>query len=234
MNDPLLEVNALSAAYGKLKVLHIASLTVQPGEFVAVVGANGAGKSTLLRAIMGLIRADGSIRFEGRDLLHEPAYKRASLGIAYVPEGRRIFPSLTVEENLRVALHGRGRGGNFDRVYDLFPKLYERRRQQGKTLSGGEQQMLALGRALVVEPTLLIADEVSLGLAPILVERIFQVLSEMHQQGKAVLLAEQNAAISLEAADRAYVLETGQVSLHGPASQLREDERVVRAYLQEV
>ncbi|MGZ8514776.1 MAG: ABC transporter ATP-binding protein [Candidatus Limnocylindrales bacterium] len=232
---PLLEVTELVAGYGELRVLHGISLRVEPGEFVAVVGANGAGKSTLLRALMGLIPARGSIRFRGEDLLAQPAHRRAAHGIAYVPEGRRVFPSLTVEENLRVALRATDRPvpEALAEVYELFPRLAERRKQVGRTLSGGEQQMLAMGRALVLDPVLLIADEVSLGLAPVIVDRIFDVMTEMNRRGRAVLLAEQNVRVSLEAATRAYVLDTGMVGFEGAAADLRSDPRIVRAYLQE-
>lgn len=233
---PLLEIEDLRAGYGELEVLHGVSLRLEPGEFIAVVGANGAGKSTLLRAVMGLIPSRGAIRFRGQDLLAQPAYRRAALGIAYVPEGRRVFPSLSVEENLRVGLHAvgqRGAAAALARAYELFPRLHERRTQAARTLSGGEQQMLAMGRALVLDPVLLVADEVSLGLAPVVVEHIFEVLVGMHQQGKAVLLAEQNVGLSLESAGRAYVLDTGRVALEGPGEALRADPRIVAAYLQE-
>jgi branched-chain amino acid transport system ATP-binding protein len=233
--QPLLDVVELQAGYGALEVLHGISLHVQPGEFVAVVGANGAGKSTLLRALMGLIPARGIVSFQGRDLVTQPAHHRAARGIAYVPEGRRVFPSLTVEENLLAGLHATSRtpAEALPEVYDLFPRLAERRRQAARTLSGGEQQMLAMGRALVLDPILLVADEVSLGLAPVIVDRIFDVLVNMNRAGRAVLLAEQNVRISLEAATRAYVLDTGRVGLEGPAAELRNDPRIVDAYLQE-
>ncbi len=232
---PLLDVVGLRAGYGALQVLHGISLHVQPGEFVAVVGANGAGKSTLLRALMGLIPAQGTVSFRGQDLVTQPAHSRAARGIAYVPEGRRVFPSLTVEENLLAGLHATSRSPEeaLPEVYDLFPRLAERRRQAARTLSGGEQQMLAMGRALVLDPILLVADEVSLGLAPVVVDRIFDVLVNMNRSGRAVLLAEQNVRISLEAATRAYVLDTGRVGLEGPAEELRNDPRIVEAYLQE-
>ncbi len=233
--EPLLQVDELTAGYGEMQVLYGISLHVLPGEFVAVVGANGAGKSTLLRAIMGLIPARGRIRVRGEDLLAQPAHRRAALRVAYVPEGRRVFPSLTVEENLVVGLHATRRDAAeaIEEVYALFPRLRERRRQSARTLSGGEQQMLAMGRAMVLDPLLLVADEVSLGLAPVVVDRIFDVMVEMNRRGRAVLLAEQNVRISLEAATRAYVLDTGRVGLEGLASDLRADPRIVSAYLQE-
>jgi branched-chain amino acid transport system ATP-binding protein len=232
---PLLEIADLTAGYGELEVLHGVSLHVLPGEFVAVIGANGAGKSTLLRSLMGLVPARGAIRFQGEDLLSQPPHRRATRRIAYVPEGRRVFPGLSVEENLLVGLYAAARpaGTALAEVYELFPRLRERRRQAARTLSGGEQQMLALGRALVLDPLLLVADEVSLGLAPVIVDRIFDVMVEMNRRGRAVLLAEQNVRISLEAASRAYVLDTGRVGLEGAAAELRSDPRIVAAYLQE-
>ena len=232
---PLLEIESLSAGYGKLEVLHEVSLHVEHGEFVAVVGANGAGKSTLLRALMGLIAARGRIYFLGEELLAQPPHRRAALRIAYVPEGRRVFPSLTVEENLMVGLHAthRAPAEAMEEVYALFPRLRERRRQAARTLSGGEQQMLAMGRALVLDPLLHVADEVSLGLAPVVVDRIFDVMLEMNRRGRAVLLAEQNVRLSLEAATRGYVLDTGRVAMEGPAQSLRSDPGIIGAYLQE-
>jgi branched-chain amino acid transport system ATP-binding protein len=231
----LLEVNDLTAGYGALEVLHGISVHVQPGEFVAIIGANGAGKSTLLRALMGLVPAHGTALFQGRDLLAQAAHRRAAERIAYVPEGRRVFPGLTVEENLLVGLRATTRqpAEALAEVYELFPRLAERRRQHARTLSGGEQQMLALGRALVLDPILLVADELSLGLAPVVVDRIFDVMTAMNRQGRAVLLAEQNVALSLEAATRAYVLDTGRVALEGAARELAADPRVIEAYLQE-
>lgn len=233
--ESLLEVADLTAAYGHLEVLHGVTLRVEPGEFVAVVGANGAGKSTLLRAIMGLVPARGMVRFQGEDLLSLPAHARAAHRISYVPEGRRVFPSLTVEENLRIGMHAAARRSTdaIAEVYELFPRLAERRSQAARTLSGGEQQMLAMGRALVLDPILLVADEVSLGLAPVIVDRIFDVMTEMHRRGRAILLAEQNVRVSLQAATRAYVLDTGRAVLEGAAPDLRRDPRIIAAYLQE-
>jgi len=227
----LLEVRKLSASYGKLNVLEDVSLEVGEGEFVVVVGPNGAGKTTLLKAIMGLVPARGDVRLRGRDLLSEPAHRRVRLGVGYVPEGRHVFATLTVEENLRLVARDGDAAGGLGRIYELFPRLRERRRQPAGTLSGGEQQMLAMGRALVADPALLIADEVSLGLAPIVVGQMFEVMTEMYREGRTILLAEQNARLSLEAATRAYVLEAGRVALAGPASELREDPRVVEAYI---
>lgn len=234
--QPILEVSGLTAGYGSVEVLHDLSLTVAPGEFVAIIGANGAGKTTLLRSIMGLVQARGRISFAGEDLVAAPASARARHRIGYVPEGRRVFPGLTVEENLRVgASSGRERlSDGLEEVYGLFPRLRERRGQAARTLSGGEQQMLAMGRAMMIDPLLLVADEVSLGLAPIVVERIFDVMLEMNRRGRAVLLAEQDVGITLEVASRAYVLDTGAVALEGRASDLRDDPRIVAAYLQEL
>jgi branched-chain amino acid transport system ATP-binding protein len=234
--SPLLEVSGLNAGYGRIEVLHDVSLEVRRGEFVAIVGANGAGKTTLLRSIMGLVASRGRISFSGEDLSSRSASARAALRIGYVPEGRRVFPGLTVEENLRVGGYtNRDReAAGLEEVFDLFPRLAERRRQAARTLSGGEQQMLAMGRAMMVDPLLLFADEVSLGLAPIVIERIFDVMVEMNRRGRAVLLAEQDVAIALEAASRAYVLDTGSIALQGRATDLLDDPRVVSAYLQEV
>jgi len=233
---PLLSVSGLRAAYGRVEVLRDVSLTVRDGQFVTIIGANGAGKTTLLKAIMGLIPATGEVKFRDLLLLKEPAHRRVALGIGYVPEGRRVFPSLTVEENLRLtAVRQKGKGADRDaiqQVYEMFPRLRERRTQAAGSLSGGEQQMLALGRALVLAPQVLIADEVSLGLAPVVVDRLFDVLGDMHRRGTTIVLAEQNARLALEAADEAYVLEAGRVLLHGLAGELRTDPRIVDAYLQ--
>jgi branched-chain amino acid transport system ATP-binding protein len=235
--EPMVSVRGLTAGYGRVQVLRNVSLDIGAGQFVTVIGANGAGKTTLLKALMGLIPARGDVRLGGENLLGEKAHRRVEMGIAYIPEGRHVFPGLTVEENLRLTAtkalkRNGGEHAALDRVYDLFPRLKVRRNQAARSLSGGEQQMLATGRALVLSPTLLIADEVSLGLAPIVVERIFEVLAEMHHQGVAILLAEQNARIALDAADVAYVLETGRITLQGSASELRTDPRVVEAYIQ--
>jgi branched-chain amino acid transport system ATP-binding protein len=233
---PLLSVSGLRAGYGRVEVLRDVSLTVRDGQFVTIIGANGAGKTTLLKAIMGLIPATGEVKLRDLSLLGEPAHRRVALGIGYVPEGRRVFPSLTVEENLRLtAVRQKGKGADrsaIQLVYEMFPRLRERRTQAAGSLSGGEQQMLALGRALVLAPQVLIADEVSLGLAPVVVDRLFDVLGDMHRRGTTIVLAEQNARLALEAADEAYVLEAGRVLLHGPAGELRTDPRIVDAYLQ--
>ncbi|HUW41757.1 MAG TPA: ABC transporter ATP-binding protein [Rectinemataceae bacterium] len=237
--ESLLSVSGLCAGYGKIQVLRDASLEVAEGEFTAIVGANGAGKTTLLKCLMGLLRASaGSADFRGRSLLGQSAHRRVELGIGYIPEGRRVFPELSVEENLRVTATRRPRSSAasersiLERIYGYFPRLAERRSQAAGSLSGGEQQMLAFGRALALEPTVLIADEISLGLAPIVVDRLFELLGELHRGGTTIILAEQNARLALEAAQTAYVLEAGRVILRGPARQLSSDPKVVDAYLQ--
>lgn len=229
-----LSIRDLSAEYGHLRVLEGVSLDVPNGDFVALIGANGAGKSTLLKAVMGLVCARGEISFRHRNLLAERVHARVRLGIGYVPEGRLVFPGLTVEQNLRVVCRG-GRQQERDaiaRVYDLLPRLEERRRQIASSLSGGEQQMLALGRALVLDPQLLIADEISLGLAPIIVQSLLAKLKELNAAGMTILLAEQNAAAALNAATTGYVMETGHITLSGPAEALRHNPAVVEAYIQ--
>jgi branched-chain amino acid transport system ATP-binding protein len=233
VTEPLMVVDSLTAGYGHADVLHDVCLQVMPGEFATIVGANGAGKSTLLKTIMGLVKGSGTLTFEGRDLLRIPAYQRVSLGIAYVPEGRRVFPAMTVEENLRVVGTRTGQDtSDMDRVFDLFPALARRRRTMGGSLSGGEQQMLAMGRAMVVKPRLLVADEITLGLAPIVVDQLVDALRVMREDGVAILLAEQNARVALESATIGYVLEVGRITLRGPAKQLRNDKRVIAAYLE--
>jgi branched-chain amino acid transport system ATP-binding protein len=233
MTEPLLVVESLRAGYGHADVLHEISLEVQAGEFATIVGANGAGKSTLLKTLMGLVKGTGTLTFDGQDLLRLPAHRRVSLGIAYVPEGRRVFPAMTVEENLRVVARGAKSGpAPIDRVLDLFPALARRRRTMAGSLSGGEQQMLAMGRAMVVSPRLLVADEITLGLAPVVVDQLFDALQSMRDEGVAILLAEQNARVALESATTGYVLEVGRITLSGPAQELRNDQRVIAAYLE--
>ena len=205
------------------------------GEIVTLIGANGAGKSTILRAISGLLpAARGSITFAGEDLLRLPAHLRAQRGIAHVPEGRGIFGNLTVLENLRLAAYARTDSQisqDLEEVFQLFPRLAERRQQWGNTLSGGEQQMLAVGRALMSRGRLLLLDEPSMGLAPMLVREIFRVIQRLNQQGATILLVEQNAHLALETAHRAYILETGEITLSGPSSELKHHPRVQEAYL---
>ena len=233
----MLEIAALSAAYGDHEVLHSVSLAVGQGDFVAIVGPNGAGKSTLFKAISGTVRVTaGTLRFEGRDLGQVPPAARARLGIAHVPEGRQVFPSLTVEENLAVgadlAATSRRSSERLERVYRWFPQLASRRNQAAGTLSGGEQQMLAIGRGLAAAPKLLMLDEPSMGLAPAVADEIFERIVEIHRQGEcSVLLVEQRVAEALHFATRAYVLETGRVILEGATTELRQDDRIRRAYL---
>ena len=231
---PVLEVTGLSAGYKRVDVLHDVSLTVGQGEFVTVIGSNGAGKSTLMKVLTGLVRGSGSARLHGVEITALEPHRRVAEGMGYVPEGRRVFPALTVEENMRAAMPrtATGPGDVLGEMYEVFPRLRERRRQLAGTLSGGEQQMLAMGRALVGRPRLLLADEISLGLAPQVVESLFDVLRERNRAGMAVLLAEQNATTALEYADRAYVMETGRITLEGPANALADDQRVIDAYLQ--
>jgi branched-chain amino acid transport system ATP-binding protein len=233
---PRLTVQGISAGYRRIQVLHDVSLEVGAGEFVTVVGANGAGKSTLVKVLTGLLPATGTARLEEQDLLGLEPHRRVAAGVAYVPEGRRVFPALTVTENLRVANSARGEAltAELDHVFDIFPKLRERRAQLAGTLSGGEQQMLAMGRALISRPRLLLADEISLGLAPLVVESLFEVLRQAAKDGMSILLAEQNATMALEFSDRAYVMETGRITLEGPSDELAADQRVIDAYLQMV
>ncbi|HLT58030.1 MAG: ABC transporter ATP-binding protein [Limnochordales bacterium] len=232
----MLEIRDLHVAYGDARVLHGVSLTVRQGELVTVIGANGAGKTTLMKAVLGLVpRVEGDIRFDGRSLLDLPPWERAALGIGYVPEGRRVFPDLTVEQNLRMGAYtvrdGKRVQAGLEEVYALFPRLAERRRQRAGSMSGGEQQMLAIARALISRPRLLLIDEVSMGLMPIMVERAFDIIRTLHQQGMTILLVEQNARQALAAADRGYVLELGRVVLEGTVEQLQRDPRVQAAYL---
>jgi branched-chain amino acid transport system ATP-binding protein len=232
----MLSVERLEAGYGEVKVLHGISLEVNEGECVALVGANGAGKSTLLRAISGMVRImSGSIHFDGEDITRVPPFQIAALGIAHVPEGRRLFPELTVEENLLlgawVAESRRFRAESLERVYTLFPRLKERRRQLAGTLSGGEQQMLAIGRGLMLRPRLLMLDEPSLGLSPLLVDQVFDALREISLQKVSLLLAEQNIVQALALATRAYVIETGRIVMTGPGHELLQAPGLREAYL---
>ncbi|HET7266221.1 MAG TPA: ABC transporter ATP-binding protein [bacterium] len=230
----LLEVRDLVTAYGTIEALHGPSFHVEEGEIVALPGANGAGKTTALRTISGLLRPrSGEIRFAGRRIDHQPAHEIVRLGLTQVPEGRWIFSLMTVEENLKLGAYieaGVPRGG-LDRVFTLFPRLAERRTQLAGTLSGGEQQMLAMARALMTKPRLLLLDEPSMGLAPVLVRLIFEKIAEINREGTTVLLVEQNANAALRLAQRAYVLENGRVVLEGPAADLARNEAVRRAYL---
>jgi branched-chain amino acid transport system ATP-binding protein len=237
MPDPLLEVNDLAVTYGPVLALRGVSLRVNRGQIVALLGANGAGKSTMLRAISGVVRpASGTIHFAGHDLVHLSPERIVSSGIAHAPEGRHVFADLTVAENLDLGAYALGHRGalqdNLDRAYRYFPILAERRNQKAGTLSGGQQQMLAVARALMSSPRLLMLDEPSLGLAPKLVDQIFEIIREINRaEGMTILLVEQNANEALLHADYAYVLETGQAILEGPADQVRKDPRVIEAYL---
>ena len=233
----MLKVDSLAVAYGAIDALHGISLEVGKGEVVALLGANGAGKTTLLRTISGLHRAkSGEIRFEDELLGRESAEARVNRGLAHVPEGRRIFPGLTVRENLDVATttwrrRGMSAAGDLDNVYALFPRLKERSKQLGWSLSGGEQQMLAIGRALMARPKMLLLDEPSLGLAPRLSAEVYQRIADINAKGVTVLLVEQNTVLALEVANRAYVIENGHIVLHGPARDLASHPRVREAYL---
>jgi branched-chain amino acid transport system ATP-binding protein len=232
----MLEVRALDAGYGDVQVLAGLSLAVQEKEIVTLLGSNGAGKTTTLRCIMGLLPPrKGDVHFQGKSLSAVAASERAGLGIALVPEGRELWPQLTVRENLELgAYHQRARAHaaqNLDRVHALFPRLLERRAQLAGSLSGGEQQMCAIGRALMSDPSLLLLDEPSLGLAPIVVDQMFEVIRSLHAGGMTILLVEQNLQAALEIATRGYVIETGQVKVSGSAEELRNDPNIRAAYL---
>jgi branched-chain amino acid transport system ATP-binding protein len=231
----LLEVDDIHTFYGAIEALKGVSLTVEDGEVVTLIGANGAGKSTTLRSIAGLTPASrGQVRFEGEEVTHVPAHEIVSRGIALSPEGRHCFPRMSVRENLDLGAYRR-RGPeiqeDMERVFELFPRLKERERQKAGTMSGGEQQMLAIGRALMARPRLLMLDEPSMGIAPILVQRIYETIGEINKSGVAILLVEQNANYALDASKRGYVLETGQVVLANSSSELRDDPEVQKAYL---
>ena len=232
----LFEIAQLRAGYDGVEVLNGVDLRVEQGEIVTVVGGNGAGKTTLIRTIAGMVRATaGSIRYDGADITNMPTHLICEKGIAQSPEGRQLFPDLSVADNLQLGGSlKRSRGeisASFDRVYALFPKLAERRGQMAGTLSGGEQQMVAIGRALMAQPRLLMLDEPSLGLAPVMVDVMFEAIAQLNRQGLSILLVEQNVAESLALAQRGYVLENGEVVLEGSAAELSVDERVKQAYL---
>jgi branched-chain amino acid transport system ATP-binding protein len=234
----ILELDDVHVYYGAIHALKGVSLRVGAGEIVTLIGANGAGKSTTLRAINGLNRPrHGAIRFQGQDITGAPSHAIVKSGIAQSPEGRRLFPLMSVTENLEMGAFQRTDKENFsddmDRVFELFPRLRERRTQKAGTMSGGEQQMCAIGRALMARPKLLLLDEPSMGLAPIFVERIFETVVEVNQQGTPVLLVEQNALMALDVAKRGYVMETGRIALDGPASDLKTNEQVRKTYLGE-
>jgi branched-chain amino acid transport system ATP-binding protein len=235
----ILEVTDVHTFYGAIEALKGISINVREGEIVTLIGANGAGKSTTLRSINGLNRPRrGTITFQGTDITTTPAHAIVKMGIAQSPEGRRLFPRMSVFENLQMGAFQRPRSDkaiddDLDRVYTLFPRLAERKTQAAGTLSGGEQQMVAIGRALMARPKLLMLDEPSMGLAPIFVERIFDIIREINQQGTPILLVEQNALMALDVANRGYVLETGHVALADDAKALRENEQVRKTYLGE-
>jgi len=235
---PVLDIDDLHVYYGAIHALKGVSLNVGEGEIVTLIGANGAGKSTTLRAINGLNRPrQGRIRFQGVDITGATPHSIVKSGIAQSPEGRRLFPRMSVTENLEMGAFQRSDRGNFagdmERVFELFPRLKERRAQKAGTLSGGEQQMCAIGRALMARPKLLLLDEPSMGLAPIFVERIFEIVLEINNQGTPVLLVEQNALMALDVAQRGYVMETGRIALQGPASELKANDQVRQTYLGE-
>jgi branched-chain amino acid transport system ATP-binding protein len=236
----VLRVTDLHVKYGAIAALSGISISVEAGQIVTIIGANGAGKSTLLRAISGLVRVcDGSIRFNEKDITNLPAHRVVALGLSHAPEGRMIFANLTVRENLEMGAFPRSNKNeiaeDLQRVFQLFPRLAERIRQSGGTLSGGEQQMLAIGRALMARPKVLLLDEPSLGIGPILVKAIFATIAEINKNlGMTILLVEQNAHLALKTADYAYVLETGHVKLEGPVTEIASNEQVRKAYLGEI
>ena len=235
---PLLELKNVSVAYGRIDAVRNVSLTVEEGELVTLIGANGAGKTTTMRAISGIRPlAGGTVRFNGQDITHMKAHERVKAGIIQAPEGRGVFPGMTVEENLEMGAFARTfltkaeRASTLDRVFTLFPRLAERRKQLGGTMSGGEQQMVAIGRALMARPVLLLLDEPSMGLAPMMIQQIFSTVSQINKEGTTVLLVEQNARQALSRSDRAYVLETGEVTRAGGGRELLNDPAVIEAYL---
>lgn len=233
---PLLSVDNLIVSYDQARVLHGISLRVDEGETVAILGANGAGKSTLMKTLIGWLRPrHGRIEFAGEDITSLPPWERAIRGLALVPEGGRVFPELSVEENLRLGAYlereRKALQEGMERVFALFPVLAERRRQQAGTLSGGERQMLSIGRAVMCKPHLLLVDEISMGLAPMLVEAVFGALRELREQGVSLLLVEQNAHEALQIVERGYVLENGRIVLEAPADELRRNPKVQAAYL---
>ena len=231
----LLEVRNLQVNYGPIQAVKGIDLDVEKGTLVALLGANGAGKTTTLRAITGMVKAYGSVHLGETEILGQRGYKTARMGVNMSPEGRLIFAGLTVEENLKAGAYciksAKQYQKNMDRVQELFPILRERRRQQAGTLSGGDQQMLAIGRALMADPEILLLDEPSLGLAPLIIQDIFKTLQAIRSEGTTILMVEQNALATLKIADYGYVLELGKISMHGPASQLVRDERLIEAYL---
>ena len=237
MTSPILKVTDLRAGYGKAEVLHGLSLEAQKGSVITVIGPNGAGKSTFLNSLMGILPSKGSIEFEGQSIEALTLEERVMAGIALVPEKRELFGTMSVEDNLVLGGFRQMRLGNaqwrtrLDDVFDLFPRLKERRAQEAGTLSGGERQMLAVGRALMSRPSVLMLDEPSLGLAPLIVKDIFSIIETLRQTGVTIVLVEQNARAALAVADQGYVLEMGEIGLHGPAAELAQDPRVIDTYL---
>ena len=230
----ILNIENINVYYGQIHALKDISLKVDEGEVVALIGANGAGKTTTLRTISGLLRSKtGSIKFMVNEVSHTEAHKLVSMGVAHVPEGRRIFSQMTVQENLEMGAYTNSANlkAGIEDVYERFPRLKHRMNQVAGTLSGGEQQMLAMGRALMSKPKLLMLDEPSMGLAPILVQQIFDIIKELHKVGTTILLVEQNAEMALEVADRAYVLETGKIKLSGTGTELAQSDEIKKAYL---
>ena len=232
----MLEIKDLYVSYGMMEVLHGISVDVQDKELVSIIGPNGAGKTTLIKTVMGLVKpTSGQIIYNGEDITNVPAHKRAGMGIGYVPEGRRVFGKLTVEENLQMGayeLKDKAQiAKNTEMVYDIFPRLGERAKQLASTMSGGEQQMLAIGRALMLNPKMLLIDEVSMGLMPIMVNTCFEVIKKLNDEGITVLVVEQNANKALKIADRGYVLETGNIVISDTAENMRKDDTVQKAYL---
>lgn len=234
---PLLDVNQLHVSYGKVEALSGIDITLKEGQLVTVIGPNGAGKTTLLSAIMGLLPSSGTIHFDGTDYQSPDIEMLVSKGLGLVPEKRELFSTMSVQDNLLLGAFQRYRSGDkgyektLAEIYSLFPRLWERRSQQAGTLSGGERQMLAIGRAMMGKPRLLMLDEPSLGLAPLITREIFRIFADLRRQGVSILLVEQNARAALNVADYAYVLEGGQVAMEGPASELANDPRVIEAYL---
>jgi branched-chain amino acid transport system ATP-binding protein len=237
MSEAVLRIDGLQTYYGKIHALKGISLSVQKGQIVTLLGANGAGKSTTLKTISGLVRsAAGKITFLGKDITTTPPHDIVRMGLIHAPEGRRIFKGLSVQENLDLggftnAQDKAGKERRLQQIFELFPILFERRRQDSALLSGGEQQMLAIGRALMTEPKLMLLDEPSMGLAPFLVQAIMKIIRKLNEQGTTILLVEQNAKVALKLADYGYVLETGQIVIEGDGATLRQDESIVKAYL---
>jgi len=232
----MLEVKDLEVNYGVIRALKGISFEINKGEIIALIGSNGAGKTTTLQTLSGLIKPKkGSIVFNGEEITKKPCHKIVKMGMAHVPEGRRVFAELTVYQNLQMGAYTRSDKAEIEdsikKVYSRFPRLEERRSQLAGTLSGGEQQMLAMGRALMSKPDLMLMDEPSMGLSPILVKEIFGIIKDLHEAGTTILLVEQNAKMALSVANRAYVLETGRISLEGSASEMLEDDRIKKAYL---